>query len=196
MHDLDNFPTSEIAKKMISMVSPIYDEAYVGKWMYQILGAAIEEASDMIRGLREEAFPDTATEKTLPFWEQAYGIVPKPSATVEERRRAILSKRSFKRPMNPAKLAALIKAATGCDAVVEENVWPYFYIVRLISTSEQRMDITRAREIIKENKQANKEVDLDAERRFRIRLTECTPKIYPIEPDRTATYRLCGLRTL
>ena len=29
--DLENFPTRETAKDMLSMISPIYDRSYVGK---------------------------------------------------------------------------------------------------------------------------------------------------------------------
>lgn len=31
MFDLENFPTRELAKDMMSMISPIYDNSYVGK---------------------------------------------------------------------------------------------------------------------------------------------------------------------
>ena len=33
--DLENFPTRETAKDMLSMISPIYDRSYVGKWIFQ-----------------------------------------------------------------------------------------------------------------------------------------------------------------
>ena len=36
--DLERFPTSESAKKMLSFVSDgFYDESYVGKWIFQVL---------------------------------------------------------------------------------------------------------------------------------------------------------------
>lgn len=37
--DLENFPTRESAKDMLSMVSPIYDRSYVGKWIFQVMAA-------------------------------------------------------------------------------------------------------------------------------------------------------------
>ena len=37
--DLENFPTSESAKKMLGYVSDgFYDSSYVGKWLFQVMG--------------------------------------------------------------------------------------------------------------------------------------------------------------
>ena len=42
--DLENFPTRETAKDMLSMISPIYDRSYVGKWIFQVMAASMELA--------------------------------------------------------------------------------------------------------------------------------------------------------
>lgn len=36
--DIDKFPESEAAKRMLSRISPIYDNSYVGKWLYEVMG--------------------------------------------------------------------------------------------------------------------------------------------------------------
>ena len=39
--DLENFPVSESAKNMIASVSDgFYDNSYVGKWLYEVMGQA------------------------------------------------------------------------------------------------------------------------------------------------------------
>ena len=47
--DLENFPTSESAKKMLSYVSDgFYDESYVGKWLFQVMGAEYDKALEIV----------------------------------------------------------------------------------------------------------------------------------------------------
>ena len=36
--NLENFPTSPAAKRMMKTVSPIYDKSYVAKWIFQVMG--------------------------------------------------------------------------------------------------------------------------------------------------------------
>ena len=44
--DLEQFPTSESAKRMLSYVTPgFYDNSYVGKWLYQVMGLEYDDAS-------------------------------------------------------------------------------------------------------------------------------------------------------
>jgi hypothetical protein len=38
MIDLEKFPTSPAAKRMMKTISPVYDKAYVGKWLLQVMG--------------------------------------------------------------------------------------------------------------------------------------------------------------
>ena len=43
--DLEQFPTSESAKRMLSYVTPgFYDNSYVGKWLYQVMGLEYDDA--------------------------------------------------------------------------------------------------------------------------------------------------------
>ena len=40
--DLEAFPTSESAVRMLSYVSQgFYDNSYVGKWLYQVMGCLL-----------------------------------------------------------------------------------------------------------------------------------------------------------
>ena len=58
MIDLDNFPTSPAAKRMMKTVSPIYDKAYVGKWIFQVMG--LEMDSNVGYSLLGAEVPHTA----------------------------------------------------------------------------------------------------------------------------------------
>ena len=44
--DLENFPVSESAKNMIVSVSDgFYDNSYVGKWLYEVMGQEYDTAT-------------------------------------------------------------------------------------------------------------------------------------------------------
>ena len=73
MFDLENFPTRELARDMMGMISPIYDNSYVGKWIFEVMSVPLSLAQKTINELREQAFPETAT-WSLPYWEKSYGI--------------------------------------------------------------------------------------------------------------------------
>lgn len=60
--NLENFPTSESAKKMLSYVTGgFYDESYVGKWIFQVMGIEYDKALEMAVALPEQFFVETAT---------------------------------------------------------------------------------------------------------------------------------------
>ena len=85
--ELDHFPTSESAQRMMSRVSPIYGDSYVGKWIFQVMGIEIDEARRIIGSLRDQCFLDRTT-WGIRFWEQRYGIEPDESLSLEDRRAA------------------------------------------------------------------------------------------------------------
>lgn len=141
--DLENFPTREAAKDMLSMVSPIYDESYVGKWIFEIMGMPLGKARDIVNDLQNQLNPETAT-WTLPYWEESYGIVTNESLSIKERRSAIVKKRNFRKPMNPARIEMLLKDICGRDVRLVENVAPHMFSIE-IADGESAVDL---REII------------------------------------------------
>jgi hypothetical protein len=89
--DLENFPTNEVAKDMLTMVSPIYDESYVGKWIFEVMSVYLGLAKDTIRSLEYESFVERAT-WTLMYHEIMYGLDVREDLTYEERRKIIRRK--------------------------------------------------------------------------------------------------------
>lgn len=166
--NLENFPENETAKRFLTMVSPIYDESFVGKWLYEVMGIELGAAVDLIRGLVNEAFPETAT-WTLPYWEEMYGLQTNSAASIEQRRKAILEIRDFKRPMNPARIEQIIQKATDRNVLVIENTAPGCYEVKIMDgISEASLD--KIRSLIREVKQSNKHVDIVFETPVQVRI--------------------------
>ena len=48
--NLEQFPTSETAKKMLSYITGngFYDNSYVGKWIFQVMGEEMGDARAII----------------------------------------------------------------------------------------------------------------------------------------------------
>ena len=154
--DLENFPTRETAKDMLSMISPIYDRSYVGKWIFQVMAASMELARETVEDMKNQAFPETAT-WSLPWWEERYGITGNEGKSLEERRRPIVQKRNTKRPMNPYRIAALVAEISGREVEIRENVAPHTYEV-IIWSGSSNVDLAAVTEEIYKVKQSQKHV--------------------------------------
>lgn len=114
--------TSKTAQKIIDYVSPIYRDSYVGLWLFQAIGTALDDVCDIAEQLRNETNASTA-ELLLDLWEKRYGLPVDSSLPVEQRRARILEKQQPKGACNPARLEAAVSAALGgVKVVVTENI--------------------------------------------------------------------------
>lgn len=158
MIDLDHFPTNETALDMMSMISPIYDRSYVGKWIFEVMGFQLGYATGAIEKTFLEANIDTSDEM-LCYWEQLYGIQTNWALSLEERRRKLRQLRGYTRPMNPARIEQIISEITGRDVIVRENTAPHTYEV-CIQDGDGDVDYDAVWETIYEIKQSQKHVDI------------------------------------
>ena len=129
--NLENFPTSPAAKRMLKTVSPIYDKSYIAKWIFQVMGLEIDEAWQFIEELRLQAFPETAT-WGITYWEQRYNIPPDESLSLEERRQRVIIKRGKRSPMNPARIERIVRDVTGREAIVTEENGTYTFHISIL----------------------------------------------------------------
>lgn len=119
--DLEKFPTSESAQRMVGMVSPIYEKAYVGKWLYQVMGLEMDEARILVESLRDQCFLERCT-WGMRYWEERYGITPDESKDIEERRRAVMIKSRKRGALSPAVFEEILEELTGRTIdIVEDN---------------------------------------------------------------------------
>lgn len=112
--DLENFPTSESAKRMLASVTPgFYDKSYVGKWLYQVMGLEFDEAEKLIaEELPLQFFPETAT-WGLMYHEIKWGLPVRDYLSYEERRKLIYEKRDQRAPMTPYRIETMLGNVTG-----------------------------------------------------------------------------------
>lgn len=118
--DLEQFPTSESAKRMLSYVSEdFYRKSYVGKWIYQVMGEEWDAAWEIINSLPEQAFLETAT-WGLKYHEMKWHLPIRENLDYETRRRYVYQKRDGRTPMNPYWLEWYLSNATGFNVRVED----------------------------------------------------------------------------
>ena len=160
MPDLrESILTNITAKRMVRHVSPIYENSYVGLWIFEAISREYEDAWALIHTLPEQIFPDTAT-WAIELWEKRYFLEPDDSLPIEERRKRIMIRRSVPRPMNPQTLIAMLFNITNRIAEYQEHAGPYTFGVYLNSTDGGlQVDFDAIQALIRKHKQAHKSFD-------------------------------------
>ena len=128
--DIEHFPTKESAKRMMSRVSPIYENSYVGKWLFEVMGIEMDQARQIVESLREQCYLERCT-WGIRYWEQRYGIDPNENLDLETRRAAVIQKRGKKQPLTPATLEEILEAMTGRPVSVDEDNENYRFKVSI-----------------------------------------------------------------
>lgn len=123
--------TNETAQKMIDYVSPLYGDSYVGLWIFQAMGTALGDFSQLADQLRYETNASTA-DLLLDYWERQYGLPYDSSLTKEQRRARILDRKQNRGPCNPARLESAVSTALGgVEVNVTERVAQNTFLVNV-----------------------------------------------------------------
>lgn len=108
--DLERFPKSETAKKLMEYVTAgWYETAYVGKWMFQVEGAAMDQVQKVFEEYQHQALWMTAT-WGLRYHEIKYGLSVREDLSYEERRRRIRARQVEREPQTPYHIGRLINS--------------------------------------------------------------------------------------
>lgn len=161
--DLENFPISESAKNMIASVSDgFYDNSYVGKWLYEVMGQEYDTAREIAEDLINQLFPETAT-WGLMYHEIKWGLPVRENLSYEERRQIIYRKRDYRAPMTPYRMEGYLKTATGFDVRIADIndpgdygfVAPHPNVFKTYFMGEGTLQSKRARALLNELKQSH-----------------------------------------
>lgn len=151
---LEYFPTNETALQMMQTITGngFYDNSYIGKWLFQVMGVEIEEAKKYIRELPEQAFPQSVT-WGIGYQESKYGITENMGKSLEERKKKIMLQKIFHTPMNPAFLERQVGLIVGHDRIaVVENVAPYVFRLEIQETDDSAAVYEEVRQYVKKVK--------------------------------------------
>ena len=149
--DLEHFPTRRAAKEMMEMISPIYDDSYVMKWIMEVIGRPLSKAEDIVDELVKEAFPETCT-WTIEYWEDQYNIPHNRSLTIQQRRDQLIQKLNYRRSMNPVRICQLIAVVTGTKVELIENVAKNTFEIDIL---DDDADVTAVQKLIYDIKQSH-----------------------------------------
>lgn len=110
--ELENFPKSESAKQMMSYITQngFYDNSYVGKWIFEVMGREWDEIRKIFDSFPEQGFPQTCS-WSLSYFEQKFGLESK--GTFEERKLALMKKVSVVLPFTPENIKQNIEDLSG-----------------------------------------------------------------------------------
>lgn len=161
--DLEYFPVSKSAKKMLGYVSDgFYDNSYVGKWLFEVMGQEYDMALEAVEELPAQFFPETAT-WGLMYHEIKWGLPVRMHLSYEERRKLIYQKRNFKAPMTPCQMEIYLRDATGfevhvadaCDLGEYGFVPPHSNVFKVYFIGEGTLDTRLVFEILDRLKQSH-----------------------------------------
>lgn len=153
--DLENFPRSASAKRMLSYVTEgWYDRSYIGKWLYEVMGIELDKARQIVDGLPYQAFVETAT-WGLMYHEIKWGLPVREGLPYEERRRLIYRKRDERAPMNPYRMEVILKNITGRETHVDDGSGPVNTFTVVLDPGESAVDVAAAIKRLKEIKQSH-----------------------------------------
>ena len=139
--DLDNFPTSETAKRMLERISPIYDRSYVMKWLLQVMGIELDEMKKYVKALPLQRFPEVAT-WGIGYLEQKYGLTSDESKSLEERRVAVIAARPIRGSITPYRIEQIIKGIAHADVSIEEHASESRFTVYINTTPYKADNVT------------------------------------------------------
>ncbi len=166
MASLDNFPRSEAAQRMLSYVTQHwYDNSYVGKWVYEVMGREVDTAVDISEALALQFDIYTVT-WGMKYWERMYGLPVKPSLDIEERRKLVLAKMSPHEASTPYWMEKELSEASGYTVNVYDKTDPGPYsfdhpnTFMVVLSDDSEMDFDHTRAVIENMKQSHTLYDL------------------------------------
>lgn len=140
---------------MLNTVSPIYDNSYVGLWLFQIMGQEHDRLWDLVESLKLQAFPQSVT-WAIHLWERRYGLTPDDALSIEERRRRLLQMQSTTIYFTPESLRKYIEKITGCEVTIDEHEAPFTFRVNVIEdSSHPSFDLAYLRKCLNKIKQSH-----------------------------------------
>lgn len=114
-------------QRMLSRISPIYDESTFMKCFFRAIGAEWEKIRRYFLTLREQRFIHTV-DWGIEYLEHKYSVVPDRTLTLEERR-ARLGLKSFKKyPLNPAVLEKFARDNFDLEVYLDESDAGYIWM--------------------------------------------------------------------
>lgn len=151
---------STTAKRMIGTVSPIYEDSYVGCWLFEDIGREWDRLWKIIDELPDQLFPQSAS-WLLDLWEERYGITPNIGDDDETRRSRIMEAEAPPQPFTPFTLNRWVYASCRRQVIVNEHIGPYTFGVYVVNNPDsQPLDFSKLWRYIVKHKHSHMSFEL------------------------------------
>ena len=127
-YELAQLPKSETGQRMLSRVSPIYENSYFMKQFYDAIGTEWEPIRNYFTTLHEQRFIQTVS-WGIEYLEHKYSLDPRPDLDLEERRRRLGIRAFTKYPLNPAVLERFARDSFGLNVYLDEKQAGYINLI-------------------------------------------------------------------
>ena len=186
----DQILTSETARNIVDydVTSAFYDKSYVGLWLFEVIGRALDDLNAWTEETKEQIFPQTAT-WGLDYLEQEYSIAPDPTLSIQERREQILERMSRKIPITPYRIETVVQKTTGFSATVIEHVADYAFQIYVYLKGSYNVDFDALKKKIDRIKPSHLSYEIrtvaetNAELQYKILAVAQSCSRYEIEVD-------------
>lgn len=161
--NIEEFPTSDAAKRMIGYVSEgFYENSYVGKWLYQVMGQEWDAAQKLFEELPLQFFLETAT-WGLAYHEIKWGLPVRKHLSDEKRREIICQKRDCTISMTPYHMEKYLEGTGGLEVCIADANDPGIYefkaphpnIFKVYLAGNEKVDIREVEKLINRIKQSH-----------------------------------------
>jgi len=116
--------TNDLSRRMVKMVSPIYQESYIGLWLFEVIGREYEDMRQIVDEYMAQLNPETAT-WGLELWERRYGIITDFALSYAQRRELLATQTSQNGPFLAKHAVAIAESITERIAWMDDNTGPY-----------------------------------------------------------------------
>lgn len=136
--ELERFPDSVTATRMIGRVTPMYERAHVAKWLYEAMGREWDKIWAVVDDLRNQMFTETVT-WGIGCQEDKYSIERNEALSLEERRARLYRKKNRRHGVAPGWLENYFKEAWDITVELDETYGEGVFLVELYDDPEQRL---------------------------------------------------------
>lgn len=155
--------TSQAARDILDELAPIYGEARVALWLFQVIGAELDDTRQWTQETMDQVVPHTAT-WSLDYWEDELALPRDSTLSTQKRRERILSYLRTRAPMNPHNLARVASsAANDAECRIEERTGAGSVFTVWVSAMPSDADMAKIRAAVDRAKQARLSYDVKYE---------------------------------
>lgn len=129
--ELERFPNSVTATRMVGRVTPMYERAYVAKWLYEAMGREWDKVWAVVDDLRNQMFTETVT-WGIDYQEDKYSIEHNYGLTLEERRAQLYRKKNRRHGVAPGWLENYFKEAWGITVELDETYGQGVFLIEVL----------------------------------------------------------------